>query len=319
MELSSDINKLIEIYYNCWKARLLDMALRPLLSTEFPRSFFSGYGAELGPSTISLLIRKEDYLIPQYRGFAAFLGKGIAPEKIAGELFRKKSGTTSGLGDSTAFRDPALSIPGYTINLGAMFAVSVGLAFAVKYKKEDRIVAHCFGDGEASRTVFGSALNLVSLWKLPILFVCFNNGVSIESPFSAMSSTRNISERARGYNLEGETVFDAEPLRLYQRTKDAIDGVRKSKEPFLLEIKGQRFVPHSSRYTKDLSSFPKVSESEDPLLLLEKILLEELGAEPAVLRNLKTQAESIIKEAIEKAKASNDPSLEDFLIVYNES
>lgn len=319
MESGTDTSLLMRIYDNCWRARFLDKTLRQVLPAEFQRSFFSDYGAELGPSITSLLLRKEDYLIPQYRGFSAFLGKGITPERIAGELFRKKIGTTKGLGDSTSFRDPALGIPGYTINLGAMFAVSVGLAFAVKFKNEDRIVAHCFGDGEASRTVFGSALNLASLWELPILFVCFNNGISIETPMGKMSSTKNIADRASGYNLEGETISDTEPLHLYERTKGAIEEIRKSNKPFLLEILGKRPVPHSVIDTKDVNTFPAVPEAEDPVLIFEKMLIEKFNIKFDTLRNLKERAASSVTDAVKRAEASEEPSLEEFLTIYQES
>lgn len=319
MESEADKKLLMRIYENCWKARFLDEALRQLLPAEFPRSFFSGYGSELGPSVISLLLKKEDYLIPHYRGFAAFLGKGIAPERIVGEFLRKKTGTTHGLGDSTAFRDPALGIPGYSINLGAMFAVSIGLALAVKSKRENRIVVHCFGDGEASRTTFGSALNLGSLWRLPILFVCLNNYLSIETRLEDMSSTKNIADRADGYSMEKETLSDDQPVPVYERTQEIMAKIRKDGRPVLLEIREERFTPHSSRYTKDINALPSIPEKKDSVLLLEKALSEKFGIELEKLHDLKNGAASSIRKAISIAEAGGDPSLEDFLAIYRES
>lgn len=309
---------LLVVYENCIKSRYLDWKLHQLWQNHIkPRSIFSGRGAELGPSIVSLLLEKEDYLIPYYRGFAQFLGKKIDPVKITAELFGKKNGASKGIGDSSSFRDPSCGIPGYTINLGAMFPVSIGIAFAVKFKNEKRIVAHCFGDGEASRTTFSSALNLASLWDLPILYVCFNNGVSISSEFKEMSSTNTISERAKGYGMEGETLYENDPLLLYKKTNQIINEIRRTKRPFLLEIVQKKFAPHSTVYAEHPENPEPIPTNEDTILILKSVLVKN-GADQKTLDDIENKSTYIIDKAIEIALRDEPISNDEFFSIYYE-
>src|SRR3989338_5722888 len=229
--MTSPQEELLDTYDNCIKSRYLDELLQRIFHAYHTRSIFSGIGAEIGPSIVTKLLRHDDYLIPRFRGVAAILGKGISIERVVAEILERKTGTAKGVGDASPFRDPSCGIPGYSISLGGMFAVALGLAFAVKFKKEERVVVQFFGDGEASRPTFGSALNLASLWQLPILFVCENNGISISTRIDEMSTTKTIAERAKGYNTGGETISETDVIYLHERAKTIIAQVRLTRRP----------------------------------------------------------------------------------------
>ena len=213
--------ELLVAYENCLKARFLDDRLQReyFSDTERIPNFFSGIGSEVGPGIVACLLDRHDYLVPHYRGFAALLAKGLQPNVIAREFFSKKMALSKRRMDATPPADPTHHISGSSMILGANFSIALGLAFARVFKKESGIVMHIFGDGEASRSTFGSALNLASLRKLPLLFVCENNGVSIASKLKEMSSTSTVALRAKGYGILGETVRDTKPLDLYRRAK----------------------------------------------------------------------------------------------------
>lgn len=321
--MNQNIDELLRIYENCFKSRYLDERLQYYYYQRDERGFghvrtcFSGIGNEVGPSIISYLLKEADLLIPRYRGYAALFGKDVPVHRIAGEMFRKKSGTAKGIGDTSAFRDEEHNVCGYSTILGTNFSIAIGLAFAVLRKKEKRIVTIFFGDGEASRSTFGSALNLASLWELPILFVCENNGASIEASIHEMSATKTIAERASGYGLVAETIPETDGLLLYQRAKTIIELVRETHRPFLLEIIQKRFTTHSSKYDTAPFLGAMISPNNDPLLLFEN-LLKDNGVRESVLLNIKESSTRLIDEAVATAKGEEKLSPTDFYSIFCE-
>lgn len=321
-----NVDELKSIYRNCLISRHLDERLQEIYHAyantmaewkTMTRFVNCAIGNELGQSAVAAFLKKEDAIIPRYRGYAAVLAKGIAPERIAAEVLRKKTGTAKGLGDTSAFHDTELNICGHSSLLGSNFSVAVGLAFAKKFQNEPGIVVHFFGDGEASRIPFGATLNLASLWQLPLLLVCENNGVSMHSNISEMSSTETMAEHAAGYRVSAEIVFEKKPLQLIARAKEIIAKVREDRKPFLLEIIQRRFVSHSSRYDTEPFLGAQISRDEDPLVLFEDEL-EKLGMQEPELLVCKQNAARLVDEAIEKAKAAEPLTKEEFLSIYCE-
>ena len=310
--------ELLRVYENCIKSRLLDEKLQELYFDGRTHILFSGVGAEVGPSTIALLLGQNDYLVPHYRGYAALLGKGVLIEKILGEKLGRKTGSTMGIGDAAPFQDPKHNVLGYTINLGTNFSIAIGIGLAVKLKKEEGIVAVFFGDGEASRNTLGGALNLASLWRLPILFVCLNNGMSISIPITEMSSTKTVAERARGYHVETETISETEISHLYERTQKIVTSIRDEKQPFLLEIKQKRFPPHSSNYDNHPFLGSMIPKDEDPLFHLETFLRRSSVSNTELFES-REKINNLIESAFAEALNEKQLSEEDFFSIYHDS
>lgn len=310
-------HKLLHVYENCIKSRLLDEKLQELYYERRTHILFSGIGAEVGPSIIVALLEQSDYLIPHYRGYAAILGKGAHIERIIGEKLGKNIGLTKGIGDAAPFRDPEHGILGYTINLGTNFSIAVGVGLAAKLKKENKIVAVFFGDGEASRNTLGGTLNLASLWRLPIFFVCLNNGVSISTPITEMSSTKTVAERARGYHVETETISEIEISHLHERAQKIITSIRDKRQPFLLEIKQKRFPPHSSNYDSHPFLGNMIPQGEDPLSYLE-IFLRRSGISDNEFLESHEKINNLVESAFAKALNEKSLSEDDFFSIYHE-
>ncbi len=317
--MDSTLDDFVEIYKNSVKSRYLDERLLEYYQKKLiKRTLFSGIGAEVGPSIIVKILQSEDYLLPAFRGYAAVLAKGISPEEIIAEVMDKKTGLTQGLGDVGSFYSSRLNIPGYSTVLGTMFAVGIGLAFSIAQKNEKRILVQFFGEGEATRNTFGGALNLAALWRLPVLFICLNNDISIETKFSEMSATATMAERGCGYGVESETITEKEPRRLFTRAKEIVEHVRDSRRPFLLEVLQKRFEPHSSRYSRDHAlSNELFLGDEDPLHILEKTL-KELGISESQLASLKAEAIESIQRAFSKTEKEIPLSQEEFLSFIHE-
>lgn len=316
---------LLKIYKNSILSRYLEECFlslyhenSQLLNDGFgSHSIFSGIGTEIGPSTVTTQLSREDILIPRYRGFAAFLGKGMSLQKIVSELLQKQTGASKGIGDAAGLRDPDIGIPGYSINLGGMFGVTLGLAFAKRVKKGPGIVVQFFGDGEASRSTFGSALNLAMIWKLPILFVCENNGVSISMNIEKMSATLTIGERARGYGMPHITASDRDPLLMYENTKSAVAYVREKGLPMLFEIVEKRVSPHSSEFDSVPFLGKDIPPGDDPLEILKDVIVAH-GISKSNLESITVNVRRAIDGALDAAMKEERLSEKEFFSIYHE-
>ena len=309
--------ELLQIYKTAFSSRLVEEKLQIWCHTSGRRALFSGLGSELGASVITAYIKPEDYLVPRYRGFSAAIGKGLAPKKIFGEFLRKKSGTARGLGDVGSFHDHSLGLHSYSVILGANFGIAIGLGLAIKLKNGDNIAVCLFGDGEASRSTFGSALNLASVWKLPILFVCENNGISMHTDMNEMSATKKIADRAAGYKVYSKTAHDIEPRKLIDLTKNVINELRTNRFPILLEISGKRFTSHNSLYDRRPFSGKDIPQTQDPLILLKEYLIENGIDSNKILdieRSLQQNVEDDFNETITETELTPD----EFYSVYYE-
>lgn len=307
---------LLKIYQNCEISRYIDEQAQKIYWKIGKPVVFSGIGNEVAVSIISTRLSKNDYLIPRYRGFAAVLGKGISLKKVIGEICRKKTGATLGIGDISSFRDPEIGIPGYSTILGSSFGLSAGLAFAVKFNKENRIVVHFFGDGESSRSQFGSALNLASLLKLPLLLVCENNGISANIPLDRMSSTQKIAVRGEGYGLKNKSIGEHDIPELVKQIPEIIEYVR-SGHPFLLEIMQKRFVSHFFGMGENSFVGENIPKNQDPLEIFKKFLFAS-GITDKELALLKEKALIRVDEIYKEVLADPVISEEEFLSIFHE-
>lgn len=308
---------LFSIFNLCFTSRILDVSLQELFNKGLvTRVVFSGVGTEVYPTIIANIMSKTDYLIPRYRGYAPLLAKGLSPYRIACEILRKSSGPAKGIGDVGSLHDIDLRIVGQSGVLGSMFGVALGIAYSLILRKEPNIVVHFFGDGEASRSSFGSALNLAALWKLPILFVCENNKYSMFTDGSHMSATPRIADRASGYGVEAETFTNPEPMYFYNRVLKIVNSIRNSRRPFLLEIIQPKFAPHSSLEGTVGNTLNPYLQS-DPLDSLEQKLIQ-LGVTLEELEERKQSITRSIQLTIIKALSGKALNPKEFLALYGE-
>lgn len=277
--------KILAIYENAFAARTLDRVLLDWYFAsgdagpkEHKHVLHSGIGTEVEQGAIAMNLDDNDYLFLRYRGYAAALGKGVPVERIVREITNKCP--PSGYENSpdylgVGFHYPSKRIQGCFGTLGASLSVAVGTALAIKLNKETSMVAIMVGDGESSRTQFGSALNLASLWCLPILFICENNGGSMFTNVSELSSTSTIAERANGYGMEHNCLSNSDPIGTCYAISKIIQYVKRDRRPYLLEIQQNRPISHSTEFG-DVSLLP----SKDPLSSLRSYLEETNAAGP---------------------------------------
>jgi pyruvate dehydrogenase E1 component alpha subunit len=189
--------------------------------------------------------RDDDYLITAYRDHAHALVRGTTANACMAELFGKETGCSRGLGGSMHFFDKAHHMYGGHAIVGAHVPLACGLAFACKYRDEDRLTLCFFGDGAINQGAFHEALNLAALCKLPVIFICENNLFAMGTSVERSTSLKEIIDRAEGYDIPA-TVADGMNFReVRDKIAEIAVSIRKDPHPAFIEARTYRYRGHS--------------------------------------------------------------------------
>ena len=257
-------------------------------------------------------LRTDDYLFYAHRGLGCALAKGMALEALFGDLFGRTTGSTGGKGAGTVhFVDPDVGVLGQGGTVGSNFPLGAGAAISAGLLGTDRVTAVFFGDGAASRGTFHEAALQASVWKLPVLWICENNGWAISAPFHDQSPTENIADRAAAYGMPGVVVDGQDALAVHGAVAAGVDRARRGEGPTLIECKTLRIRGHyegdRQRYRDDLTDIVEIPR--DPLTLLR----EHLDAD--VADALDQAARDEVEAAFEAALAAPRPDRD---IIYKD-
>jgi len=216
------------------------------------------FGQNLIPGTIHLYLgqeavavgvcenlRKDDYIQSTHRGHGHAIAKGARFDKTLAEIFGKATGYCKGKGGSMHAADFSSGILGACGVVGAGLPLATGAALSAKMRKSGQVVACFFGDGASNQGTFHESLNMASLWKLPILFVCENNLYAMGTNISKATAVPDIAVRAQGYGIPGVIVDGNDVVDVYKAAHEAIKRARNGEGPTLIEAKTYRHKGHS--------------------------------------------------------------------------
>jgi pyruvate dehydrogenase E1 component alpha subunit len=190
-------------------------------------------------------LRPDDYVITTYRDHGIALAKGMSPRSLLAELFGKVTGCSKGLGGSMhMFDNEHHMLGGYGI-VGGHIPLAAGVAFASKYRADDKVTLCFFGEGAVSIGGFHEGLGLAALWKLPIVFICENNEYAMGTPLSRSMSVEDVSLKALGYGMDRDRFFADDVLEVKARIGEAVQRAREHGTPTLVEVRTYRFRGHS--------------------------------------------------------------------------
>lgn len=206
--------------------------------------YYSPRGQECIPATISVLLTRDDYLVTIYRGIHDMIAKGVPPKLIWAELAGRATGACKGKGGPMHITHPDSGCMVTTGIVGAGMPIACGLALASQMRGESRVTVTNFGDGAANIGAFHESLNLASVWKLPVLFVCQNNRYAEHTAFAKGTSVERIVDRAAAYGMPGERVDGNDPVALHAVAQRAIARARSGEGPTLIEAMTFRFNGH---------------------------------------------------------------------------
>src|SRR5215813_2197674 len=186
-------------------------------------------------------VRPDDYVITAYRDHAHALARGTSANACMAELFGKETGCSRGLGGSMHFFDKEHHMYGGHAIVAAHVPLAVGLAFAIKYRDEDRVTLCFFGDGAINQGSFHEALNLAALYRLPVIFICENNLFAMGTSVTRSTSLKQIVDRAEGYDIPGEIVDGMNFREVRDKVAEVADSIRKQSHPAFLENANFRY------------------------------------------------------------------------------
>ena len=207
--------------------------------------FYSARGQEVIPSTVSHFLNDEDQICTIYRGIQDMVAKGMPLKPLWAEIAGRIDGTCKGKGGAMHLTHLATGVMVTTGIVGSSMPIANGLGWAAKLDGSDRVVIAYFGDGASNIGAFHESLNLASLWKLPVIFVCANNRFAEHTRYEDGTAVDQISKRAVGYGMPGFTVDGNSPEDMYAHMAVALDRARKGEGPTLLESLTYRHRGHS--------------------------------------------------------------------------
>jgi len=190
-------------------------------------------------------LANTDYVTSSHRGHGHFLAKGGEPRRMMAELFGKATGYSQGRGGTQHMADFSIGFLGMNGITGGMLAIATGAAFSARYRNSGQVALAFFGDGASNQGTFHECLNMAAIWKLPVVFLCENNGYAMSSPAASMVSVANIADRAAGYGIPGAVVEGNDVLAVRAAVADAVARARCGDGPTLLEAKTYRKLGHS--------------------------------------------------------------------------
>ncbi|MDQ2868415.1 MAG: pyruvate dehydrogenase (acetyl-transferring) E1 component subunit alpha [Verrucomicrobiota bacterium] len=256
--------------------------------------------------------RFDDYLITAYRDHAHALARGTSANACMAELFGKDTGCSRGLGGSMHFFDKANHMYGGHAIVGAHVPLACGLAFASKYRAEDRVTLCFFGDGAINQGAFHEALNLAALYKLPVIFICENNLFAMGTSVERSTSLKQIVDRAEGYDIPGVVVDGMNFREVRDKLEETIASIRKESHPAFMEVRTYRYRGHSM---SDPASYRTKEQLEkyrldDPITRLRAQLTREGKLTNERFDELDKRAKATALESVKFAEESAEPPLE---------
>ncbi len=265
-------------------------------------------GQEAIPATVCSLLNPDDYIASTHRGHGHCLAKGADPKMALAELMGKATGYCKGRGGSMHIADVEKGNLGANAIVAGGIGIAAGAALAAKMQKNGRVAISFFGDGASNEGVTHEVMNMASLWKLPVVFICENNGYGISVPQWQSTSVKDIAVRAKAYDMPGVVVDGNDVLAVAKAAKEAIDRARAGEGPTLIECKTYRWLGH---WTGDPQPYRTREEVEEwkkkcPIKRL-RAYLEEKGVSAAELDAIEQDAHNEIEAAAEFALNSPEP------------
>jgi TPP-dependent pyruvate/acetoin dehydrogenase alpha subunit len=277
-------------------------------------SVHSSAGQEAVPVGVCANLSDEDYIGSTHRGHGHCIAKGVDVKQMMAELFGRATGPNKGKGGSMHISDMSKGMLGTNGVVGASIPLALGAALTSKVKGLNRVAVAFFGDGASSQGVLHESMNLASIWKLPVIFLCENNGYAMSTPSEYGVSTTHISDRAQGYDMPGVLVDGMDVFAVYDASAQAVARARAGEGPTLIEAQTYRYYGHTV-FDNPLTYRSQEEEdhwrARDPLKQFREVVVAQGDITAAELDQMDADAEALMEEAVKFADASPLPKPEE--------
>jgi pyruvate dehydrogenase E1 component alpha subunit len=271
-------------------------------------------GQEAVATGVCARLNDDDYVASTHRGHGHAIAKGVDVSRMMAELYGRTTGTNHGKGGSMHIADTSVGMLGATGIVGAGTPIALGAALSARTRHTQQVSVAFFGDGAMGQGPIYECLNMAAIWKLPLIFVCENNGYAESTSAEYALSTRDLSRRAAAFEVPAFVVDGQDVFAVYERMGEAVERARSGEGPTFLECKTYRYYGHflgddPLRYrTRDEEAFYR---SRDCIERFERTMRESSALSEAELRTITQDVDQAVAEAVEFAEASPPPRVSD--------
>ncbi len=280
-------------------------------------------GQEASAVGICMPLTDADQITSTHRGHGHCIAKGADVKRMFAEFFGKTTGYCKGRGGSMHIADVTKGNLGANGIVAGGIPIAVGAALSAKKMKTGKVVVSFFGDGANNEGAFHESLNMASIWKLPVIFVCENNGYGMSTSTARSTAVRDIADRAAAYAMPGVIVDGNNFSQVAEASHIAVERARRGEGPTLIESKTYRYRGHSKSDRNRYRTREEIEDwmtNRDPISLFEKELLEFGVIDQAGIEAVRATVEKEIADALEFARQSPMPDPADHeLFVYTEA
>lgn len=308
------------------KAKLLEVYERMRLIRDFENRAAELFAEGKLPGFVHLYAGEEaiavgvcaqltdaDFITSTHRGHGHCIAKGVDPKAMMAELYGKATGSCNGKGGSMHIADVDRGMLGANGIIGAGGPLACGSGLMAKLKKTDQVTISFFGDGASEQGTMHESMNLAAIWKLPVVFLCENNGYAQTTPAHYHCAAKDISDRATAYNIPGFIVDGTDFFAVYEAVGEAIARARRGEGPSLVECKGFRYYGHFQGDNLSYFSEDELARNRanDPIDKFKKRVVDRGLASEAELVAIDAKVRKHIDDAVAFAEASPYPAPEE--------
>lgn len=308
--------KLVDLFKQMWLIRYFEEKVDEF----FAKGMIHGtthlaVGQEASAVGSIAVLEERDKLTSTHRGHGHCIAKGADVNRMMAELFGRETGYCKGKGGSMHIADVERGNLGANGIVGGGFSIATGAALTSKMKKEGYVVLCFFGDGASNEGSFHEAVNLASIWKLPVVFICENNQYGMSGSVKEMINIEHIADRAAGYGIPGMVVDGNDVFAVMNVVGRAVDRARRGEGPTIVEAKTYRWKGHSKSDAKKYRTREEEKEwrEKDPIARLRATLVAEGIVTEEEADSIQKEAKQKIEDSVQFAKNSPEPEIESLL------
>ncbi len=306
----------VRLYETMVRIRAFEERVRDLFAAgRLPGFVHLSIGQEAVAAGACLALRPDDYVLSTHRGHGHMVAKGADTARMMAELYAKRTGSCKGKGGSMHIADASVGVLGANGVVAGGLTVAAGVGLSIKQRRTDQVCLCFFGDGASNRGPFHEALNLAVIWRLPVIFLCENNGWASSTSHWDACAVQDVAARAAGYGLPRVIVDGMDALAVHAAVKAAVERARGGGGPALIEAKVVRWQGHYEGDPQGYRDRAEIADGKarDPIARLRSHLLAEKILAPEQVDEFARAAQAEMDASVAFGESSPLPAPEEAL------